>query len=237
MSEPLSIDIQYRAGSLALRAAFTVHVQRAALFGPSGAGKTTLLRIVAGLVRPDRGTIALNGRVLLDTVQGVDVAAGRREIGFLTQTPALFPHLKVEDNVRFGMEGLDLQEKQGRTEELLRLFALEEMRARLPRHLSGGERQRVALARALAPEIRLLLLDEPFGALDGARKSQLWAMLDPYLRERGIATLLVSHDAGEVWAGAQSVIRMEAGVATEQGSPAEMLHSEREQVLRQLGAV
>ncbi len=236
MTPLLAIDAEYQAGALALRAHFTLLAQRAALFGPSGAGKTTLLRMLAGLVRPARGTILLHGQPLADSGRRIHLPPADREIGFVTQTPALFPHLTVEENICFGIGTKDLSKKKNRVNELLYLFELEQVRTRLPGRLSGGEQQRVALARALAPPLKLLLLDEPFSALDAARKTRLWIRLDEYLRLRSIAMLLVSHDVAEVWSRAETVVRMEAGVAIEQGPPSEMLHAERDQVLRQLGA-
>ncbi len=237
MSGPLTVDVRHQVGAFSLQARFTVAAERGALFGPSGAGKSTLLRILAGLTMPASGTVRLGGRTLVDTAADLCVRPGERGIGLVTQTPALFPHLSVEANLRFGLFSLARGERERRTEELLRRFDLRALRDRVPARLSGGERQRVALARALASEPGLLLLDEPFSALDSAARSALWDTLESYLAERGIAMLLVSHDVGEVWSRAESVIRMDGGVATEQGSPACLLGWEREQALRQLGAL
>ncbi len=236
MTSLLRVELAHQAGSLALRASFTLHAERTALFGPSGSGKSTMLRLLAGLVRPDHGSITLEGRLLTETAAGIAVATGDRGIGFVTQAPALFPHLSVEANLRFGLAACSPAEQRRRRGEVLAMLELTSLARRLPRHLSGGEQQRVALARALVRQPRLLLLDEPFSALDGARKQRLWATLEPFLKDRRVATLLVSHDAAEVWEGAESVIRMDDGVATRQGTPAAMLAEERLQVLRQLGA-
>ncbi len=235
--QTLTVDVEHTAGLLPIRATFTVSAARAALFGPSGAGKTTLLRMLAGLVHPRVGFVKLGDRVLFDSAQRVCVRPGERAIGLLAQSPALFPHLSVEENVRYGLHRLPPSEQTTRTEHLYELLGLAGMRKRLPGRLSGGERQRVALARALAPEPQLLLLDEPFSALDATTKATLWGDLDPYLRDRSIATLLVSHDPGEVWSYAETVIRVEAGIATEQGSPSRMLERERALALRQLGVL
>ena len=233
----LYVDLHHQAGTLTLRACFTLDADRAALFGPSGSGKTTLLRILAGLLRPQHGTVRLGDRLLTDPSARVHVPPGARGTGLVTQAPALFPHLSAEANLRFGLRALDRASQQHRLQELFALLQLEPLRTRLPAALSGGEQQRVALARALAPQPRLLLLDEPFSALDGARKADLWAALDPYLRQRQIRTLLVSHDPGEVFASTQTVIRIEAGLATRQGPPALILAQERRHTLRQLGAL
>ncbi len=229
----LLVDVRHRAGALTLQAQFELTASRTALFGPSGAGKSTLLRILAGLTLPESGRVVLDGRVLANTQAGIAVPPGARGIAFLTQSPALFPHLTVERNLRFGLRTLPANEQRSRIGELGSLLGLETLLGRLPERLSGGERQRVALARALATRPRLLLLDEPFSALDGAAKARLWAVLEPYLAQHGMQSLLVSHDAAEVWAWAERVVRIVDGVATEQGMPQEMLLRERELVLRQ----
>ncbi len=237
MSAGLLVDLRHTAGPLTLSARFTLAARRAALWGPSGAGKSTLLRVVAGLATPREGVVRLGERTLTDMAAGVSVLPGARGLGFLTQTPALFPHLSVEKNVRFGLHRLSAAAQRRRVEELVALLELAPLLKRPPARLSGGERQRVALARALAPQPQLLLLDEPFSALDLARKTELWSALENYLQPRGIATLLVSHDPAEVWAHAETVVRLENGVAAEQGPPAAMLGRERDAVLRQLGAI
>ncbi len=235
MSLPLlTVELEHAAGPLALRARFTLGGRRAALWGPSGAGKSTLLRLIAGLDKPRVGAIRLGSSVLYDASAGIFLSPGQRDLGFLTQTPALFPHLSVEANLRFGLHSLAPAEQRLRVLELAELFGIEPLLARIPARLSGGERQRVALARALAPQPRLLLLDEPFSALDLPRKALLWDALEPYLEARGIATLLVSHDPSEVWTHADTVVRVDDGVAMEQGPPAAMLARERAQLLRQL---
>ncbi len=234
MSRTLSVDVTHQAGSLCLRAAFTAQSDRLALFGPSGAGKSTLLGVLAGLVRPDSGTVALDGRVLTDSRQALLLAPGAREIGFVSQSPALFPHLSVAENLLFGIRGLPRDVQAKRVGELSALFGIKALADRHPARLSGGEQQRVALARALAPEPKLLLLDEPFSALDALAKTAIWQALEPYLQARRIATLLVSHDAGEVWTHSEVVVRMDAGQVVGTGSPAAMLLSERALALNQL---
>ena len=137
-----------------------------ALVGPSGAGKTTILRVVAGLLRPQSGRVSLGDAVLLDTERGVDLPAERRRVGYLFQEYALFPHLNVLGNVRFGANG------SARVEELLDRFRIGHLARARVQQLSGGERQRVALARALARDPAVLLLDEPLSALDAHTRSR-----------------------------------------------------------------
>ncbi len=159
-----------------------------ALVGPSGAGKTTLLRVVAGLLRPAEGFVALDGAVLLDTARGVDVPPERRRVGYLFQEYALFPHLDVRHNVRFGAR---------RAEDvapLLERFRIASLAHARVRELSGGERQRVALARALARDPALLLLDEPLSALDAHTRAGVRAELRELLEELGLPAIVVTHD-------------------------------------------
>ncbi len=232
----LTVDLLHRVGSLRLEAHFTLEAERSALFGPSGSGKTTLLRLIAGLAHPHAGSITLEAKTLVETGTKRWTRPGHRGIGLLLQTPALFPHRTVEGNIRFGLHGLPQAQQEERVDAVIALLGLAPLRDRLPEKLSGGETQRAALARALAPQPRLLLLDEPFSALDGARKTELWAQMQPFLRERRIATLLVSHDPTEVWAAAESVIRIENGHAVATGPTATMLAAERATILRLLGA-
>lgn len=233
----LEVRVRHRVGGLALEAEFSLRRQWTVLYGPSGAGKTTLLRVIAGLVRPRSGLVRMGGaaRTLVDTDGGIFVPAGRRGIGFLTQTAALFPHLSVRANVAFGVSGLGPAEQAARVDSMLALFHAEALGERMPGALSGGERQRVALARALAPEPRLLLLDEPFSGLDGALTDDILAELQPWLLAREIAVLYVSHDLAEALQTGSDVITILAGRITGQGSAGEVLAEERERLLRRLG--
>ena len=183
--------------------------QLLALQGVSGSGKTTLLRIIAGLEHPDEGTLHLAGRPALD------LPPGRRDIGFMFQNYALFEHMSVFENVAFG-----LRVRRPRTAEpmlratvegLLERLGLAGLGPRRPSQLSGGQRQRVALARALAVTPRVLLLDEPFNALDETTKRELWGWLKRLQAEFGLTIVLVTHDRAEVEALAHRTVLMEAG--------------------------
>ena len=175
-----------------------------ALLGPSGAGKSTLLRAVAGLVAPDAGTIRWDGEDLATT------PAHRRRIGLVFQDAVLFPHRDVAGNVAYGLEavGAPSAGRAARVEELLALVDLEGFEARQIDSLSGGQAQRVALARALAPRPRLLLLDEPFGALDRDLRDRLGADVRDLLRAQGIPALHVTHDEAEALLVADRVLRL-----------------------------
>jgi ABC-type sulfate/molybdate transport systems ATPase subunit len=175
-----------------------------ALVGPSGAGKTTVLRVVAGLLRPAEGAVTLDDLVLLDTHRGIDVAPEHRRVGYLFQEYALFPHLDVAHNVRFGARRRD------DVVPLLDRFRITDLaRARI-HELSGGERQRVALARALANQPRLLLADEPTGALDTATGGQIVELLKGVREQRGTTVLLVTNDP-DVADTADRILRIRDG--------------------------
>jgi molybdate transport system ATP-binding protein len=170
------------------------------LFGPSGSGKTTVLRSLAGLDRPDEGTISLDGAPWLDAARGLFVPARQRRVGLLFQDYALFPHLTARENVAFGLHRLDAAERGARTRETLALLKLDALADRRPGELSGGQRQRVALARAIAPSPRLLLLDEPLSALDAPTREELRVELRNLLVRLGVPTVVVTHDRIEALA-------------------------------------
>ena len=184
-----------------------------ALVGPSGAGKTTTLRVVAGLLRPESGTVAVGGRALLDTERGIDVPPEQRRVGFVFQEYALFPHLDVRGNVRFGA-----REPDG-VDALLERFGLGHLGRARVRELSGGERQRVALARALASDPDVLLLDEPLAALDAHTRATVRAELRERLRSLTLPTLLVTHDFDDAATLADRVGVMGEGKVVQLGTP------------------
>jgi molybdate transport system ATP-binding protein len=215
--------------NLSLTSSWTV------LFGPSGAGKSTILRILAGLIRPENGKISMQNSPLLDVKQSLSVPAGKRRIGYVTQQPALFPHMTVHRNVGFGLHSLAATERDQRVQESLRLFRIEALAERLPKELSGGEYQRVALARALAPEPKLLMLDEPFSGLDADLKESILSELTVWLAARGVPALYVSHDLAEAYQTAADVIVIENGKIEVQGPVQQVLAPRRERLLRQLG--
>jgi molybdate transport system ATP-binding protein len=232
----LQADIGHTLGDLSLRVSCALSAPWTVLFGPSGAGKTSMLRILGGLTRPERGRVVLAGRTLVETESGVWVPPAERGIGFVTQQPALFPHMDVSGNVAFGLSGLSRLSSGERVGQMLQLFQASHLAKRRPADLSGGEKQRVALARALAPEPRLLLLDEPFNGLDADLKASILKQLTAWLAERNIPALYVSHDVAEVFQTAADVMVIESGQIQAHGSAAVVLAARREQLLRQLGA-
>ncbi len=203
------------------------------LFGPSGAGKSTLLRLLAGLDRTGAGQ-ADTARILLDGRDISGLKPGRRGIGMVAQQPALFPHLSVSANVAFGLHGLNQPTRSKRVEEMLALVGAESLLNRRVQHLSGGEAQRIALARALAPMPRLLLLDEPFSALDGTASDVLLERLQPWLRERNVQVIQATHDATDAFLTGAEVVLLHEGKRAAQGPAVEVLLAERERLERSL---
>jgi molybdate transport system ATP-binding protein len=210
-------------GRFALDVAFEVPAGAVALVGPSGAGKTLTLRVIAGLLRPESGRVACAGRVLLDTAAGVDVPARARRVGYVFQQFALFPHLTLAANVAYGLHDRPAPERAARVDELLGLVGLAGRARHLPRELSGGEQQRAALARALAPRPAVLLLDEPFSAVDAPRRAGLRAVLRDVRARVGVPMVLVTHDPADALALAETVVLMDGGRVTGAGEARAML--------------
>jgi sulfate/thiosulfate transport system ATP-binding protein len=189
-----------------------------ALLGPSGSGKSTLLRLIAGLEEPDSGSISIAGS---DVTR---VPVKKREVGFVFQSYALFRHMTVRDNIAFGMEirKAPKDKVDARVAELLALIQLEGYENRFPAQLSGGQRQRIALARALATEPKVLLLDEPFGALDAQVRVELREWLVEFHEKTGVTTLLVTHDQEEALELSQHVVLLNGGLVAQAGAPHEL---------------
>jgi iron(III) transport system ATP-binding protein len=196
-----------------------------ALLGPSGSGKTTLLRLIAGFEKPDEGHIFISGRKVVDVANSVWVAAEDRGVGMVFQDYALFPHLTVAQNIRFGLRRTSKKERQIRVEDLLRLTELAGYTDRYPHELSGGQQQRVALARALAPRPRVVLLDEPFNGLDPDLRPQMRREVAQILRHLGTAAILVTHDQEEALGMADRVAVIRNGELQQIGSPEDIYYS------------
>ena len=189
------------------------------LFGESGAGKTTLLRCLAGLEKPDSGSIKVNGETWFDGKTSFMLPARHRHAGYMFQDYALFPNMSVRGNLEFALRPAANRQ---RVDELIELMGLGELQQRKPDTLSGGQKQRVALARALAAEPCMLLLDEPFSALDHATRLRLQDEVLRLQRHYGLTTVMVSHDVSEVYKLSQRVMVIEQGVIAKLGSPAEV---------------
>ena len=196
------------------------------IVGSSGSGKTTLLRLLSGFEFPDAGSIRIDGRTVAGRdASGMDVRiqAHRRQIGYVAQDGALFPHLSVGENIAFGLAGVDRRLRQSRVQELLELVSLDSsLQSRRPDQLSGGQQQRVALARALAREPKVMLLDEPFSALDFALRATTRDLVSEALTSAGITTVLVTHDRAEALAFGDQLAVLRDGRLVQVGSPREL---------------
>ncbi|HET9553080.1 MAG TPA: ABC transporter ATP-binding protein, partial [Anaeromyxobacteraceae bacterium] len=187
------------------------------LFGPSGSGKTTVLRALAGLDRPEGGSIAFGDETWFDAGRRLFVPPQARGIGFLFQDYALFPHLSVAANVGFGLSGLPRAEREARVEEIAGRLGIRDLLPRRPAALSGGQRQRVALARALARRPRLLLLDEPLSALDAPTREALRGELRHLLESSGVPAVVVTHDRTEALALGDRLVVLVDGTVRQVG--------------------
>jgi molybdate transport system ATP-binding protein len=194
-----------------------------AIFGHSGSGKTTVLRCLAGLTRPSRGRLCVNGEVWLDTAQGVFLPTHKRPLGYVFQEASLFPHLTVEKNLRYGLSRVSAAARRVELSQAAELLGIGHLLGRMPAGLSGGERQRVGIARALLTSPRLLLLDEPLASLDQKRKLEILPYLERLHDELDIPVLYVSHAPEEVARLADHLVLLEAGRALASGPIADTL--------------
>ena len=213
----LRVEVFKQLGEFTIEASFTSEGRVTGLFGASGAGKTSLINMIAGLLKPDRGIIAIDNETLDDTAGRVHVPPYRRRIGYVFQDARLFPHLDVSQNLDYGrrMNGLTRDPaSETRITDLLDIGGLKDRR---PGQLSGGERQRVALGRALLSKPRLLLLDEPLGSLDEGRKVEILPYLVRLRDEAGIPMVYVSHDAAELRQLATQIVMLRRGRVTALG--------------------
>ena len=213
----LRVEVFKQLGEFSIEASFTSEGRVTGLFGASGAGETSLINMIAGLLRPDRGFIAIDNETLDDTAGRVHVPPYRRRIGYVFQDARLFPHLDVSQNLDYGrrMNGLVRDgASEARITDLLDIGGLKDRR---PGQLSGGERQRVALGRALLSKPRLLLLDEPLGSLDEGRKVEILPYLVRLRDEAGIPMVYVSHDAAELRQLATQIVMLRHGRVTALG--------------------
>jgi molybdate transport system ATP-binding protein len=207
----LSVDVEKKLGAFSLTAKFDIAAGVTALFGSSGAGKTSIANMIAGLVTPDRGRIALDEVVLFDSAAGINVPPHKRRIGYVFQEGRLFPHLTVRANLAYGrvMNGLPRDERAEK--HIIDLLDIGHLLSRRPGKLSGGERQRVAVGRALLIQPHLLLLDEPLASLDTGRKREILPYLIRLRDEARIPMIYVSHQPAEVRALATQIVRIDSG--------------------------
>jgi molybdate transport system ATP-binding protein len=207
----LVVEIEKKLGDFALNALFTSESGATVLFGPSGAGKTSIINMIAGLLKPDRGRIALDDEVLFDNAAQINVPAWRRRIGTVFQEGRLFPHLSVRRNLTYGRWMNGLADDPAAFAHAVELLDIGPLLDRRPGKLSGGERQRVAFGRALLMKPRLLLLDEPLASLDAGRKEEILPYLERLRDDAKVPMIYVSHDPAEVKRIATRVVRLDGG--------------------------
>jgi molybdate transport system ATP-binding protein len=207
----LRVDVSKRLGDFHIEASFASAGRVTGLFGASGAGKTSLVNMIAGLLRPDHGTISVDAETLDDTAARLHVPAHRRRIGYVFQDARLFPHLDVRQNLDYGRRMNRLVDDPMQRARVTDLLDVGELLDRRPGQLSGGERQRVALGRALLAQPRLLLLDEPLGSLDEERKVEILPYLVRLRDEASVPMVYVSHNAGEMRQLATSIVMLNRG--------------------------
>ncbi|MBX9774648.1 MAG: molybdenum ABC transporter ATP-binding protein [Xanthobacteraceae bacterium] len=213
----LAVDIEKRLGDFAIKVAFESTGGVTALFGSSGSGKTSVVNMVAGLIKPDRGRIALDDQVLFDSHARVNMAAHRRRIGYVFQEGRLFPHLSVAANLDYGRRMSRLPRDEAEQRRIVELLDMGHLLDRRPGRLSGGERQRVAVGRALLMRPRLLLLDEPLASLDSARKREILPYLVRLRDEAKVPMVYVSHNPGELRRIAETVVWLDGGRVMKSG--------------------
>jgi molybdate transport system ATP-binding protein len=236
----MSVDVRlrHRQGAFALDVAFESGASGVtALFGPSGAGKTTIVHAIAGLVRPHEGRIAVAERVLFDSALNIDVPVEERHVGLVFQEPRLFPHMRVDDNLRFGWRRAGERMSEARIAHVVEMLGLGALLSRHPARLSGGEKSRVALGRALLASPSLLLLDEPLAALDAARKAEIFPYLERLRDDAKVPVVYVSHSADEVMRLADRVVLLDKGRVAGEGSVFDFAAGEIGELLPATGAV
>jgi molybdate transport system ATP-binding protein len=216
-TDMLRVDIAKQLGDFVLEASFSSEGRVTGLFGASGAGKTSLVNMIAGLLRPDRGVIALDDEILDDTEKDVHVPPHRRRIGYVFQDARLFPHMNVAQNLAYGRRMNRLPDDPAQQKRVTDLLDIGHLLDRRPGKLSGGERQRVALGRALLSKPRLLLLDEPLGSLDEGRKVEILPYLVRLRDEANVPMVYVSHDAAEMRQLATQIVMLRNGRVTALG--------------------
>ena len=227
----IEVSAETRLGSFKLDAHFVSDGRLTAIFGRSGAGKTTLINIIAGLLHPERGRVAVDGSLLLDTEKDVDIPTSRRRIGYVFQESRLFPHLSVRHNLLYGQWFTPRARRYAAFEEVVELLDLGDLLGRGPPQLSGGEKQRVSIGRALLASPRLLLMDEPLSHLDDARKQEVMPYLERLRDQASVPSIYVSHSVAEVARLATSVVLIADGRVAASGPASSMIAKIKRQAL------
>ena len=224
MDFKVTVDKKVKGFHLAI--SWEVGDELAVIFGPSGSGKSLTLQLIAGHMKPDKGCIKLGDTVLFDAATNTCLPPQKRRIGYVFQDLALFPHMTVEKNILYGATGISPQDRNRRLREIMDLFHLEELEQKLPCEISGGQKQRVAFARALIRQPDLLLLDEPFSALDPHLRTEMRDFLRDIRKLYRIPVVLVTHDIFEAYCLADRVIVYADGTNVNMGTPQEIFNEQ-----------
>jgi molybdate transport system ATP-binding protein len=220
----LDVSIRKKQGEFTLDIRFSTSENGVtALFGNSGVGKTSVINMIAGLVRPDQGRIAANGRVLFDSEKRIDIPPEKRRIGYIFQDGRLFPHLCVRSNLVYGMKLTPHSKRFVQFDQVVDLLGIESLLDRRPAKLSGGEKQRVAIGRALLSSPSLLLMDEPLASLDSSRKAEVLPFIAGICREFKLPILYVSHCPDEIISLADNLVLMDSGRVIASGNIKELI--------------
>ncbi len=219
----LSVSVRKRLNGFYLDVRWRIEKEVAVLFGHSGSGKSLTLQLIAGLVKPDEGTVLCGGRTVFDSSSNINIPPQGRRFGYVFQDLALFPHMTVAENIAYGVKKNGNQQLKDQVRQMVDVFHLEGLEARYPSGISGGQRQRVAFARALIGRPDALLLDEPFSALDAPLRNEMGRFLTVIRRQFDIPVILVTHDPAEACLLADSMIVYSAGKVVRKGRPAEIV--------------
>jgi molybdate transport system ATP-binding protein len=219
----LSVNVLKKVNGFTLEAQWQVDNELAVLFGYSGSGKSLTLHLIAGLMAPDRGKIISDGQTLYDHEERINVSPQKRSFGYVCQNLALFPHMTVKQNIKYGAKGLKRQEQEEGVRELLETFYLQDLENKLPGEISGGQKQRVALARTLIRQPQALLLDEPFSALDNPLRLEMRQFLQEIRKKFQVPVILVTHDLQEALSLGDKLIIYVAGKTVQTGTPQEIM--------------
>ncbi len=222
----LKVTLSKKFKNFTLDVSWELHNELAVIFGHSGSGKSVTLNMIAGLDEPDSGFVGSDNRVLYDGQQGVSLSPQKRNIGYVFQHPALFPHMTVQENIYYGATGLTKEVRDKRYDDVMDIFQLLDLEKKCPDEISGGQKQRVAFARALIRKPEVLLLDEPFSALDAKIRDEMWDFLKDIRRFYKIPVVLVTHDVYEAYCLADKVIVYAEGQVEHVGRPHEVFNTQ-----------
>jgi molybdate transport system ATP-binding protein len=223
-SEAGSSGTEGKRNVFSLDVSFEMGNELVVLFGPSGSGKTTLFKCISGITEPDCGKITVGSKVYYDRDKKINLPIQKRNLGYVFQNYTLFPHMKVRKNIECGLKGWGKEERDERVMEMLNLLHIEELETRYPSQLSGGQKQRVALARALAPKPGILLLDEPFSALDMEIRTELAEKIKNLQKKIGIPLLFITHSLEEAFMMADRIVILHGGKIQQFGTPEEIFY-------------